>query len=548
MNDARSSSDALLARERELQFRARQQVSIARRWGVLALAWALWAFGRLTGALDMSLAWAAALTLATAAPNLLFLVALNGAFRPWQVYAAAVWDVALIAGYAAALGAHGYLVMPIAVFAVVANALGLPGVARLQLGLLALLYPIARVLGGATPALAGAEAIALAGFAYVAALAPIAVTRRLRGVRRRLAAVEAGNLSVRLSVRHLDDLGFLGVSLNRTLEGLAGTIAELQVHARELAAFAAQLATTAAQVTAAAERIGESTDVLARGADEQVALVERSRGAVGGIGAAARRLRDDSVGSAAEAQTLAAEAEGHATRIGRAGELLSEAGEGTRRSAAAMRLLTEAGDNIGLAVTRIQELARRTNFLALNAGIEAARAGEEGRGFTVVADEMRKLAGRSAASAAEVGEAVADVRSCMEEVEAGLVALDGRLSGVGEVAGDSRAALERLVDGLRHAVGALGGLAAQVETQAAELDTLGDAVELLHDLAGRTRERARTIASAGGEQIAAMQELAAAGEHLAELAGRIDALAARFRTAADALPAPAAEAGLTAAG
>ncbi|MBX6363017.1 MAG: methyl-accepting chemotaxis protein [Gemmatimonadetes bacterium] len=535
-----AGDDARLARERELRLHARQRVAIACRWGILALGAALWAFGRLTGAFDVPLVWAVALALATAAPNLLSRAALTAAFRPWQAYAAALWDVVLVAGYAAALGALGYLVMPLAVVGIVANALGLPDVARLQLALLAVLYPVGRILGGATPGLAGAETVALAGFAYVATLAPIAVTRRLREVRRRLAAAEAGDLSVRCDQRQHDDLGFLGGSLNRTLEGLAGTIAELQTHAREVAAFAAQLATTAAQVTATAERIGESTDVLVRGADEQAALVERARGAVSGIGAAARRLRDDAGASAAEAQTLAAEAEGHAAQIGRAGELLAEAGDGTRRSASAMRLLTEAGENIGLAVTRIQELARRTNFLALNAGIEAARAGEEGRGFTVVADEMRKLAARSAASAAEVGEAVADVRSCMEDVEAGLVALDARLSGVGEVAADSRVALERLVAGLRHAVGALGGLAAQVEVQATELDTLGDAVDLLHDLAANTRERAHSIAAAGGEQIAAMQELARAGEHLAELARRIDALAARFHAAVPRSPAPTA--------
>ncbi len=556
VNDAVSASRAVLARERTLLLGARNVEAIAKRWAIVVLALLLWAIGRLTGVLQLALTAALVLSVGIVVPNIYFYIeSRSGRFRLWQAYVSAAIDGVVLSGFAYALGPQGYLVLPLVLYALAGSALGMAGPGGVQLTTAAIGYPLARVVGCAAvgvplpAALVAIETTFLVGLGVMARIPPMGFVRRLRALRGRLAEIEAGDLAVRLPHEHLDDIGFLAVSINRTVAALGGMINELQEHARALATLAEELSAMAEEVTATAEHLGQGVDSLSKHAGEQSDMADQGHAVADSLSSLSLNLNQLASASAEVARRLAGELAGQAARAGRAGDALGELGDTARRSAESARALSAAGERIGGSARHITDLAQRTNFLALNAAIEAARAGEEGKGFAVVADEVRKLASQSGVGAAEVEQAITDARGSIEDVHQAMAELESRLGGVGAITAESRQALDDLVRGIEGIIRSFVEVAGGVAEHAQKLNTLATIADALRDSAAETRSQTGSIASAGSEQVAAMEELAAASQHLAELAGKLDALAGRFRTGAageGAQPAAVARHGLAA--
>ncbi|HET7460325.1 MAG TPA: methyl-accepting chemotaxis protein [Longimicrobium sp.] len=525
----------LFARERSLVLRERHRQAIAKRWFLCFLSVAMALAGHYTGALHITLTAAIALAATTFAGNLLVALLLRvGKFSPWQFWFISTLDVLVIGGFEWALGPHGYLVMPYLVFAIGGYALGMPRAAQWQLGLAAVVYPLGRLLGTGMDAagIVAIETLFLLGTAWLATTGPIAYTRRLRRVRQALARAGEGDFSTRLSGRHLDDIGFLSVSVNRMSQTVGEMVAEIQRRAQELARLSDALAQTADEVSAAARSIGDTTGGVAREAREQLGLIGEGARAVEAVSAEGEHLRRQARESSAEAAALAGEARLHAERIRGAGQLLMELREDYGGLEAAIDALEEAGSRVAGFVSTIQEIAEQTNLLALNAAIEAARAGEQGRGFAVVAGEVRQLATESSTSAAEVDGVVQQTAAAIAEVRERLRSGSGRIAGVGDVASAGGQSLGMLVSGLERTVAFVERISGDVERQAEALAGIREAMGRIRGITQAAVQRAEDAAAATGQQQAAIEQLAGTTQHAAQTAVDLDSLAARFRVTA----------------
>jgi methyl-accepting chemotaxis protein len=527
----------LFARERWLVMRERHRQAIAKRWFLIFLAVGLGVVGRLTGTLSVSSPAMLALSLSTFLGNVLVAVLdRSGRFSAWQFWFVSTLDLLLLAGFAWALGPQGYLVLPIFIYSIGGYALGMPRAAQVQLGLSAVLYPLARVLGlgfeWRTLFVIVMETLFLVGPAWLATVGPVAYTRRLRRVRQALARASEGDLTPRLPERHLDDLGFLSVSVNGTLGTVGEMVRGIQERAQSLAKLSDVLASTAEDVHSAARLIGDSTGQVARGAREQLELIEQSGERVEVVSREGEHLRQQAMASSAEARAMGGEAREHAERIGRAGGMLVELHDDYARLERSIETLAEAGGRVSGFVTTIQEIAEQTNLLALNAAIEAARAGEQGRGFAVVAGEVRGLAQQAAASAAEVAGVVEETAAAITDVRERLRTGSERLGGVGEVANSGRESLELVVVGLERTVSFVEQITADVQRQASALAEMRTAIARIRGITQASAERAEHAAAATQQQQAAMDQLSETSQRTAGTAVDLDALAGRFTVTA----------------
>jgi methyl-accepting chemotaxis protein len=206
----------------------------------------------------------------------------------------------------------------------------------------------------------------------------------------------------------------------------------------------------------------------------------------------------------------------------RASHTLVSVGDRVRASADRVRNLVEVSVRIGGFIERITRLARQTNLLALNAAIEAARAGEQGKGFAVVADEVRKLAGESERAAREIQSTVGDVRAHMGEVTQLLLTNEQEVGDVGAVAGQATDALGAISTSIARVTAIVAETGEVSRAQSARIGTLAEAIASLDEGAQRATSRAeqtsellRTRATQSGGLRDAAKRIAGVASRLA---------------------------------
>jgi methyl-accepting chemotaxis protein len=282
-------------------------------------------------------------------------------------------------------------------------------------------------------------------------------------------------------------------------------------------------------VAASSGEVSTAMIGITNGAEEQAfglgtvdQALEKMRAGAGQIEDSSRRVVELStqIGDLATAQRQ---------ELGSALAMLLELREVVRGSAKEVRSLERASEKISTFVGTIQGVARQTNLLALNAAIEAARAGEHGRGFAVVADEVRKLADGSARAAQEVDATVSQIR---DQIDTFIATMDrgfSRVAGVEETSRGAEAAFEEILAAVGQVADAANRVVQSAETNRTAFETVEDAVRNVGAAAESHAASAQEVSAAAEEQSAATQEMSAASVELLMSADRLKELVAGFK-------------------
>ena len=310
------------------------------------------------------------------------------------------------------------------------------------------------------------------------------------------------------------------------LRDLVGTIRQ---HAHDAAAMAEQIAASTQQMTASTQEVAGTTGDLTERASQQALVVRKAAEDAGKILTITQTLASGAGQAAERNAALARLARSHRERLDLSSTELGRLAGEVEAAATEAEALAAASAEIEKFITQTKAIAKRTHMLALNASIEAARAGEEGKGFSVVAEEVRKLAAQAAHAATSTSETVQAVLSRVTTARERLL----RLGKSGLAARDAaHAAAEGLVNVAADAE-------ANDEWTRGISTSAGEVQGLIEGIAGRMREvsagtedyaaAAQEIAAAAQELNASTEEISSSAGHLADAAARLTGAVGGFR-------------------
>jgi methyl-accepting chemotaxis protein len=336
------------------------------------------------------------------------------------------------------------------------------------------------------------------GAALAISLAIVRPLKRVIGLAERIAA---GDLSARIEIDRRDEIGQLLGAMQAMAGNLREMVGRLQGGVTQLSSSAQSLSTVTEQTRQGVNGQKLETDQVATAMSQMTATVhEVARNAEAAAASTEQADRRVDSGSQLVRQTL--------QRI----DQLAGAMDATTAS---IQRLSQDTQRIDAVLEVIKNVAEQTNLLALNAAIEAARAGEQGRGFAVVADEVRALAKRTQQSTAEIEALIAALREGSRRAVADMAQSASLVSQTVEGANQTEGALTAIAEAVARIFEMNQQIAAAAEQQTAVAEEINRSVTSIRDIADQSAS--------------AMEQTAASSIQLAELGRELQGMAGHFR-------------------
>ena len=358
------------------------------------------------------------------------------------------------------------------------------------------------------------------------------ISKPLKALTEKMALAEEGDLSVNVDYdenREGDEINQIKSSFNNMIKGFRNMISQIAEASDQLAASSQELSASSEEISASAEQVGSAIQEVASGSEEQSAQIEETKSNVD-------LLVDeiDNIGNRTEAMDLSADNVIEQIKKGNQSikDTINEVTEVKNQSSAVAKKINELGEiseKIDDIVELISGIAAQTNLLALNAAIEAARAGEAGRGFSVVADEIRDLAEESSNATEKIAQLIDKIQVNVKDT----ISQMGQTESAVDNGVNSIKSTEQSFDEIFNTSNELTELIKEIYSATNQMNKNSKTVkETVNEIASVSQEvssNAEEVAASSEEQSASTQEIVGTSEDLAEMAQNLSAKVAQFK-------------------
>jgi methyl-accepting chemotaxis protein len=369
-------------------------------------------------------------------------------------------------------------------------------------------------------------------FALIVFITVFKLTQPLNVLSDYAGEIAAGNLMIEVNPKYLkreDEIGVLAQAFADMIASLKNIITNIEASVQELSNSSQDLTATGEELAASADEVGNSVQHIASGAEEQSAQVEEAASTMENLTAEISHLSQNTDQMTAQSKNVLDNIMNGNQSLVDSEQSFKEVSKNTELTVEVIDSLGQSSEKIGEIINLINNIAAQTNLLALNAAIEAARAGEAGRGFSVVADEIRELAEQSSSATEDIAKLVVsiqrDVKNTVQKMDINKEKVAASVEEINQTAA--------IFAQIMIASEELERIATEIGEQGMRMDesskTAGEAVQEIALVSQEAAQNAEGVAAATEEQSSSTKMIAESAEDLVRTANDLADLIKQFK-------------------